>query len=137
MHGINGLTHNELTSLKRTLEKRERALREAMHAEFAQRNANGGSAESTVQYHESTDDEAIVDVLNDSAVKTMADYAAALNEIERSLAEIKSGKYGVCSDCARHIGYKRLSANPTATRCVPCQSKRERNSDVAAHHPSL
>jgi DnaK suppressor protein len=127
MHGINGLTHNELTSLKRTLEKRESALREAMHAEFAQRNANGSNAESTVQYHESTDDEAIVDVLNDNAVKSMAHYAVGLGEIEKSLADIKTGQYGNCADCGRHIGYKRLQANPVATRCVPCQTKLERN----------
>ncbi len=135
MHGMNGLTHNELTALKRMLEKRERVLRETMHAEFLQRGADQNGA--GIQYHESTDDEAIVDVLNDSAVKVMTNCAATLNEIERSLADIKSGKYGICSDCARNIGHKRLNANPTATRCMPCQSKRERNDDVAAHHPSL
>jgi DnaK suppressor protein len=132
MHGMNGLTHNELTALKRTLEKREKALRETMHAEFLQRSADENGA--GIQYHESTDDEAIVDVLNDSAVKTMTNYAATLNEIERSLADIKSGKYGVCVDCERHIGQKRLSANPTAIRCTPCQAKHERNGSA---HSSL
>lgn len=127
----NGLTHTELNALKRTLKKRERALREAMHAEFVQRSANGSSG--GVQYHESTDDEAIVDVLNDVAVKSMADYASALGEIESSLANITAGKYGICSSCGEPIGITRLNANPVATRCIRCQTRHE----SGALHPSL
>lgn len=132
MSVLNGLTHAELSALKRTLKKREHALREAMHAEFVQRSADGGSG--SVQYHESTDDEAIVDVLNDVAVKSMADYASALNEIESSLAAIAAGKYGICSSCGEPIGHTRLNANPVATRCIRCQTRHEGST---LHHPSL
>jgi DnaK suppressor protein len=39
------------------------------------------------------------------------------------------GTYGLCEDCNQEIGAERLAVVPTATRCVGCQSAR----DKAAH----
>ena len=44
-------------------------------------------------------------------------------EQEAHARELQSaGAYGVCEDCNGEIGAERLSALPSATRCVRCQS---------------
>jgi RNA polymerase-binding transcription factor DksA len=125
MHAMNGLTHQEVVTLKRRLELEEKVVRDAMHEEFTRRSADR-SGEESVQYHETTDDEAIVDALNDAEVVSVTRHADSLRAIERSLKAIAEEKYGACETCARHIGVKRMTANPTATRCMPCQNKHER-----------
>ncbi len=40
--------------------------------------------------------------------------------IKKSLALIKSGKYGKCDNCGKQIEFPRLLAMPTATLCVAC-----------------
>lgn len=49
-----------------------------------------------------------------------------LNEIDRALARLDDGSYGICVACARPIAEGRLEARPTATTCVAC---------AASHHP--
>jgi len=48
-----------------------------------------------------------------------------LQQIEHALARLASGTYGLCEDCGQPIPPKRLVVRPTATLCVPCQSRRE------------
>lgn len=48
-----------------------------------------------------------------------------LVEMDRALAEMDAGRYGVCRDCAGPIGDGRLKVMPFATRCVACQSSLE------------
>jgi DnaK suppressor protein len=43
-----------------------------------------------------------------------------LIELDKALARIESGTYGICEVCARPIAPARLEARPTATRCVIC-----------------
>jgi DnaK suppressor protein len=133
MRAMNGLTHNEVSTLNRRLELEEAASREAMHHEFTLRVAEGSADRDGAQYHETTDDDAIVDVLNDSSVARMTRFADALAAVEHSLQAIRDGRYGACLECGRHIGFKRLSANPTSTLCTPCQARLERGTK----HPSL
>ena len=124
MHAMNGLTHKEVVTLKRLLEMEETTIRGAMHDEFARgANTNGSRV---AQYHETTDDEAIIDVLNDASVATITRISDSLSAVDVCLKAIATDQYGVCESCGRHIGFKRLSVNPTAVRCTPCQATRER-----------
>ncbi|WP_449063518.1 TraR/DksA family transcriptional regulator [Planomonospora algeriensis] len=43
-----------------------------------------------------------------------------------ALSRIDDGCYGVCVDCGRPVPEGRLEARPEASRCVQCQSRRER-----------
>jgi DnaK suppressor protein len=45
-----------------------------------------------------------------------------LQDIEVALARIADGSYGACIDCGAEIGRARLKADPTLTRCLPCQT---------------
>lgn len=48
-----------------------------------------------------------------------------LHQIERSLARLKQGTYGVCEGCAKKIPVSRLNALPFSTTCVGCQREME------------
>ncbi|MEV0801120.1 MULTISPECIES: TraR/DksA C4-type zinc finger protein [unclassified Kribbella] len=49
-----------------------------------------------------------------------------LDQIERALARIENGTYGVCESCGNPIGKGRLQAFPRATLCVSCKEREER-----------
>ena len=53
---------------------------------------------------------------------------AELAAIERTLARIRDGSYGVCGECGVVIPVERLRAQPLASRCTGCQSQREERS---------
>jgi RNA polymerase-binding transcription factor len=49
-----------------------------------------------------------------------------LDQIERALARIDDGTYGICESCGNPIGKGRLQAFPRATLCVSCKEREER-----------
>ena len=46
-----------------------------------------------------------------------------LDEIDRALARIEEGTYGVCGTCGKEIAAARLEFRPESTLCVECKSK--------------
>jgi DnaK suppressor protein len=54
------------------------------------------------------------------------DQKHRLAEIDKVLARIAAGKYGVCEGCGKSIPPERLEAKPHATLCIECQSKIEK-----------
>ena len=49
-----------------------------------------------------------------------------LAQIDRALARIEDGSYGVCESCGSPIGKMRLMAFPRATLCLTCKQREER-----------
>ena len=49
-----------------------------------------------------------------------------LLQIERALARIENGTYGVCESCGQPVGKMRLMAFPRATLCMTCKTREER-----------
>jgi DnaK suppressor protein len=47
-------------------------------------------------------------------------------QVERALARVREGAYGICESCDRRIPQARLQFQPQATRCVDCQSRWDR-----------
>ena len=60
------------------------------------------------------------------AAITVDRLARDLKLIDRALADIEAGRYGICGECEEPIATKRLRALPFATRCVECQARSER-----------
>jgi DnaK suppressor protein len=58
------------------------------------------------------------------AVLASASFQRA--EVLNALQRIQEGTYGTCVDCRALIPEGRLEARPEASRCVGCQSKRDR-----------
>jgi DnaK suppressor protein len=52
--------------------------------------------------------------------------ADELNAVLEALARIESGRYGLCVDCGAPITYERLLAQPQASRCIRCETERDR-----------
>jgi RNA polymerase-binding protein DksA len=46
-----------------------------------------------------------------------------LEDVDRALARLAEGLYGVCVACGRKIGDDRLAIRPESTYCVECKAK--------------
>ena len=58
-----------------------------------------------------------------------ADVGRDLDELrglEAARGRLSDGSYGVCLDCGGEIGFERLRVNPSAARCIDCQTVHEK-----------
>jgi DnaK suppressor protein len=53
--------------------------------------------------------------------------AGELRAIGRALQAVREGEYGHCADCGADIPVERLRLEPSALRCVRCQTLCARN----------
>jgi DnaK suppressor protein len=53
-----------------------------------------------------------------------------LEAVERALASLADGSYGLCHGCGRAIAPARLLAQPSAALCLDCQQDSERRYHV-------
>jgi DnaK suppressor protein len=67
---------------------------------------------------------AAVDRINDTAAARA--IAAALDDVDRSLAKLGEGTYGSCDACGDMISPERLEAIPGTALCVACSRRRSR-----------
>jgi DnaK suppressor protein len=49
-----------------------------------------------------------------------------LAQVDRALARIDDGTYGLCESCGQPIGKARVMAFPRATLCMSCKQREER-----------
>jgi DnaK suppressor protein len=49
-----------------------------------------------------------------------------LSKIDKALAKISDGSFGVCEECGEAIHPKRLEARPETTLCIKCKEEQER-----------
>ena len=49
-----------------------------------------------------------------------------LDEVDRAIAKVDEGTFGVCIVCGKDIGATRMEFRPTSVRCVDCKSKASR-----------
>ena len=62
----------------------------------------------------------------DHELTVLAKERDAIEQIDRALAHIEDGSYGVCDSCGNPIGKNRLMAVPHATLCMSCKQREER-----------
>ncbi|MEK7831133.1 MAG: TraR/DksA family transcriptional regulator [Acidobacteriota bacterium] len=68
--------------------------------------------------------EQAVELENEEVLVALDDsIRAEMAQIERTLAQLDRGEYGICESCGGKIAPKRLAALPHATRCVACEEK--------------
>ena len=51
--------------------------------------------------------------------------APDLQAVRAALERLADGSYGECTGCGQSVGVPRLLAQPSAARCIACQSKAE------------
>ncbi|HNV88777.1 MAG TPA: TraR/DksA C4-type zinc finger protein [Methylotenera sp.] len=79
---------------------------------------NGGAAD--------VDDEAVADTIVDVDNAIIGMHLQKARDLNTALDRIQTGTYGICIDCGDDISFERLTAYPTAKRCIICQSRREK-----------
>src|SRR5690606_7869308 len=70
-------------------------------------------------------DESVARLLSDVTGAEVERDAAELRDILAAEERLRAGTYGTCIDCGGQIPVERLSAYPTAKRCLDCQRIRE------------
>jgi RNA polymerase-binding transcription factor DksA len=75
-----------------------------------------------VQFDEESGEGDTLAVERERDLALSAQAAAAVDEIDRAIAKIQEGTYGVCEQCYSTIPKERLKALPFAALCVQCKS---------------
>ena len=69
-------------------------------------------------------EEQAVERENDEALVALDNsIRAEMAQIEKTLARLDKGEYGICEECGDPITPKRLEALPYVSRCVDCNMK--------------
>jgi DnaK suppressor protein len=84
---------------------------------------SGADRESDVPTHEADAGTDTFDRERDDSM--LLDFEGKLEEIDRALAKIKEGTYGICDRDGAKISDERLIALPEATLCIDCQAIEE------------
>lgn len=114
-----------LLRLHKTLLARRSALRRTLAGELADLQLK------TSETGDSAD--AAFDAGSEEIASQLAELEAReLSQIERALAQMKQGTYGLCEYCHARIPVSRLNALPYSTTCVKCQREMENDPDFAA-----
>lgn len=120
------LTASQVQQLRAQLEQRKERLLQQLDA--VQRDmlgvaeaASQGDAEEPGSPRDQANSMAAAMVRDAEAARDHAELVAVRAALER-MAE---GSYGECTDCGQSVGAPRLLAQPSATRCIACQTKAE------------
>ena len=109
-----------LVRLHKSLLARRDHLRKKLTDELASLHSNGAGDSADVAFETGSDEMA----------SQLAEFdARELTQIERALARLHQGTYGLCEVCQKRIPVGRLSALPYSTLCIECQREMERYPD--------
>ena len=75
-----------------------------------------------IQFDEESGEGGTMNVERERDLALSAQARAAVEEIDRALAKIDAGTYGICERCGEPIKRARLKALPYASLCVACKS---------------
>ena len=109
----------ELDAVRTVLAARQQQLRDEL-AELTKPPEAGSNLSLGKRIGEGTTE--AVESISSSA--TARSIAAALADVDRALAKLDEGSYGICDRCGQPITPERLEAMPSATLCVTCRSRR-------------
>ncbi len=118
----------------KTLERLEASLREerTRHVQSAadlQAEADQLAAEregGDTQFDEESGEGDTINIERERDLLLSASAQQIVDEIDRALARIANGTYGVCLPAGRRINLERLEALPYAETCVDCKARAER-----------
>jgi RNA polymerase-binding transcription factor DksA len=120
---MGSLTFAELERYEKSLAKRREDLRWIIHDALLE-SKREDFLELAGAVHDAGE-ESVADLLEGVNHATLNREVEELADIEAALRRIHVGSYGVCIDCGDEIDRERLSAYPTAKRCLTCQNRHE------------
>ncbi|MGR8979025.1 MAG: TraR/DksA family transcriptional regulator [Gammaproteobacteria bacterium] len=118
------LTSHQINEFKTKLSDRFMALRREISSELLHFDEEQ-YADLAGRVHD-VGEEALADLLVDIELASIDRHVQEIRDIDAALMRIAKGGYGECCDCLQPIDVKRLTAYPTAQRCIVCQEAHER-----------
>lgn len=121
---MNALTAAESRELARRMEERKAALLD----EIRRGLARSGDERYAAQVAEAGDagDASVAELLRHVTEAEVRRDVLEVRDIVAAEGRMAAGRYGMCVDCGVSIDHARLSAYPTAKRCLRCQEAREK-----------
>lgn len=116
------LTIEQRESLERALKERVKKL----HAEIGAALHQSDDTRHLANRFLETREEAIADLEETIEIASVQRDLRELRSVNNALQRIHEPEYGVCADCDAEIPFSRLQAEPSALRCVACQTREER-----------
>jgi DnaK suppressor protein len=104
------------------LEERESSERQAESLKAEAEQLAEDMEPGDTQFDEESGEGATLNVERERDLALSAQARAAVDEIDRALAKLDTGRYGICEQCGQPIPKARLKAVPYATLCVACKS---------------
>lgn len=120
-----------MTSISKTQIDVLKKMMEAELAQIVDKTQDEMSPDSKPSYIDvggdgNAGDEAVADTIVDTDNALIGMHLQKANDLNAALDRIQSGVYGACIDCGDSISFERMSAYPTAKRCITCQHLHEK-----------
>ena len=96
------------------LEEQENLHHQIVSLEESSQESNVGSGNHMAEDATAAFDQA-------AAVSLLRGHQTVLAQVERALARMANGTYGLCERCREQIDFARLKAIPHAPLCMTCQ----------------
>jgi RNA polymerase-binding protein DksA len=107
---------------KALLEERETYTRQAQTLRAEAEALAEDMEPGDVQFDEESGEGDTINVERERDLQLSAQALQSVEEIDRALAKIDDGSYGICEQCGEQIPKERLKALPYAALCVRCKS---------------
>jgi DnaK suppressor protein len=120
-----GLSERQVHDIAHQLQVERTALLDQMRQQIQETQEAGERSDRYSQLKDPAD-YSVADLMGDMRLDQLDRETEHLREIEDAEARIAKGTYGECMECGGDIRPERLLAQPTASRCVDCQEKYER-----------
>lgn len=101
-----------------------RVRRDELAAELGEISAVERDPHASVSFGKRIGDGTTEAVERLNRVGTARELGAMLEDVDRALAKIEDGTYGICDRCGRLIPEARLEARPWSVLCVDCAALR-------------
>jgi len=128
------LTDEQIETFRKRLQARLSELSQGVQEEVI-RSDNQHFADVAGEVHD-PEEASVANLVIDVDLQTIDRHIQEIREIESALIRIGSREFGICIDCEQPIALARLEANPTAERCIACQSVYEKE-QALTHLPTL
>jgi RNA polymerase-binding protein DksA len=120
----NALTDAQIAEFRSQLQNRLRELREGVRDEV-ERSDSEHFTDVAGEVHD-PEEVSVANLVIDLDLASIDRHVNEIREVEAALLRIGRGEFGVCIDCEQPIPLARLKANPTAERCIACQTDHDR-----------
>lgn len=131
---MSNLTQEQLATLKQALQHRYRELLDEIREELI-RSGDQHYIDLAGRVPD-PGDQSVAYALADLHAVIVDRQIKELRIVEAALERMAQMNYGDCVECGADIGFERLTASPTAARCIGCQAVYEKT-HAGPSSPSL